>query len=260
MSGYSVRQLKTWFYEYLEEAPSWKIRKYEKVNLLIDGTWFPNKVCLIVYRADNIKATLFYRLTDDERVMEIIADLKALRRMKIRVESVTSDGGQDIIRAVKYTFPNAIRQRCLAHIERECLNWITQHPKSAAGIELRRLVRQISKIKTHNDELYWKRCLDKWYDEYSEFLKEKSVSPTTGEKSYTHDNIRKAYYHIWHALPDMFQFIDHPDVPKTSNGLESFFGHIKDHMRIHRGLSLEHHKNFVKWYLNFNTEKGKKKR
>ena len=47
MSGYSVRQLKTWFYEYLEEAPSWKIRKYEKVNLLIDGTWFPNKVCLI---------------------------------------------------------------------------------------------------------------------------------------------------------------------------------------------------------------------
>lgn len=102
--------------------------------------------------------------------------------------------------------------------------------------------------------------MDKWYDEYSEFLKEKSVSPTTGEKSYTHDNIRKAYYHIWHALPDMFQFIDHPDVPKTSNGLESFFGHIKDHMRIHRGLSLEHHKNFVKWYLNFNAEKGKKKR
>ena len=67
-------------------------------------------------------------------------------------------------------------------------------------------------------------------------------------------------FHIWHALPDMFQFIDHPDVPRTSNGLESFFGHIKDHMRIHRGLSLEHHKNFVKWYLNFNAEKGKKKR
>ena len=50
----------------------------EKVNLLIDGTWFPNKVCLIVYRADNLKATLFYRLTDNEREMEIIADLKAL--------------------------------------------------------------------------------------------------------------------------------------------------------------------------------------
>lgn len=260
LSGYSVRQLKTWFYEYLDEAPTWKIRSRESVNLLIDGTWFPNKVCLIVYRANNIKATLFYRLTDDEKEYEIIRDLKALQRMNIRIRSVTSDGGTDIIKAVKYACPNVIRQRCLAHIERECLLWITQHPKTAAGIELRRLVCQISHIKTHNDELYWKRCLNAWHDEYEEFLKERTVSPTTGEKSYTHDYIRKAYYHIWHALPDMFQFIDHPDIPKTTNGLESFFGHIKDHLRVHRGLSLDHHKNFVKWYLFFNSNKGKEVR
>ena len=260
MSGYSVRQLKTWFYEYLDEAPTWKIKRRESVNLLIDGTWFPNKVCLIVYRANNIKATMFYRLTDDEKEDEIIRDLKALQRMKVRIDSVTSDGGTEIAKAVRYACPNAIRQRCLAHIERECLLWITQHPKSAAGIELRRLVCQISRIKTHNDELYWKRCLNDWYDEYAEFLKEKTVSPLTGQKSYTHDYIRKAYFHIWHALPDMFQFIDHPDIPKTTNGLESFFGHIKDYLGVHRGLSLEHHKNFVKWYLYFNSEKGKTER
>lgn len=260
LSGYSIRQLKTWFYEYLDEAPTWKIKRRESVNLLIDGTWFPNKVCLIVYRANNIKATMFYRLTDAEKEDEIIRDLKALQRMKVRIDSVTSDGGTDIAKAVKYACPNAIRQRCLAHIERECLLWITQHPKSAAGIELRRLVCQISHIKTHNDELYWKRCLNDWYDEYAEFLKEKTISPLTGQKSYTHDYIRKAYFHIWHALPDMFQFIDHPDIPKTTNGLESFFGHIKDYLGVHRGLSLEHHKNFVKWYLYFNSEKAKKKR
>lgn len=259
LSGYSIRQLKTWFYEYLEEAPTWKVSRRECVNLLIDGTWFPNKVCLVVYRANNIKATLFYRLTDDEKEWEIITDLQTIRRMGIRIESVTSDGGPDIIRAVKYACPNAIRQRCLAHIERECLGWITQHPKSAAGIELRRLVCQISHIRTHNDELYWKRCLHNWYEEYSDFLKEKTISATTGQKSYTHDYIRKAYYHIWHALPDMFKFIDHPNVPKTTNGLESFFGHLKDNLGVHRGLSVEHHKNYVKWYLHFNAEKEKKK-
>ena len=59
LSGYSIRQLKTWFYEYLEEAPTWKVSRREGVSLLIDGTWFPNKVCLVVYRANNIKATLF---------------------------------------------------------------------------------------------------------------------------------------------------------------------------------------------------------
>ena len=37
----------------------------------------------------------------------------------------------------------------------------------------------------------------------------------------------------------MFKFIDHPDIPKTSNALESFFGHLKDNLRVHRGLSLK---------------------
>jgi hypothetical protein len=56
----------------------------------------------------------------------------------------------------------------------------------------------------------------------------------------------------------MFKFIDHPDIPKTSNALESFFGHLKDNLRIHRGLSFEHQQAFVKWYLHFNNEKKKK--
>lgn len=96
MSGYSIRQLKTWFYEYLEEAPTWKVSRRECVNLLIDGTWFPNKVCLVVYRANNIKATLFYRLTDDEKEWEIITDLQTIRRMGIRIESVTRTVGQTL--------------------------------------------------------------------------------------------------------------------------------------------------------------------
>jgi hypothetical protein len=50
--------------------------------------------CLVVYRANNIKATLFYRLTDDEKEWEIITDLQTIRRMGVRIESVTSDVGQ----------------------------------------------------------------------------------------------------------------------------------------------------------------------
>lgn len=35
MSGHSVRQLKRWFYRYLENAPTWSIKRRESVNLLI---------------------------------------------------------------------------------------------------------------------------------------------------------------------------------------------------------------------------------
>ena len=159
--------------------------------------------------------------------------------------------GGDIIRAVRYVFPYASRQRCLVHIERECLSWITQFPKTSAGIALRRLVLQISDIATHNDERFWKMQLERWHLQYGEFLKERTVSRTTGTSSYTHDKLRKAYFHIWRALPDMFSFIDNPRIPKSTNALESFFGHLKDNLRLHRGLSLDHHKNFIKWYLFF---------
>lgn len=257
LSGYSVRHLKSVFYIYLERAPQWTIKRKESVNLLIDGTYFRNKVCLVVYRGYHIKSTLFYRLTDKEREWEIIQDLQTLRTLGVRVESVTSDGSREIIRAVKYVFPHASRQRCLVHIERECLAWITQFPKTSAGITLRRLVLQISDIKTHNDERFWKIQLEKWHLEYGDFLKEKTVSRTTGTSSYTHDKLRKAYYHIWRALPDMFKFIGNPRIPKSTNALESFFGHLKDNLRPHRGLSLEHHKNFIKWYLFFKENRSK---
>ena len=71
LSGCSERQLYRWFDEYLENYPRWRIQRREKVNLLIDGTWFPNKMCLVVYRDERVKATLLYRLTDNEWEEEI---------------------------------------------------------------------------------------------------------------------------------------------------------------------------------------------
>ena len=99
-----------------------------------------------IERGHHIKSTLFYRLTDKEREWEIIRGLQTLKALGVKIESVTSDGARDIIKAVRYVCPYATRQRCLVHIERECLSWITQFPKTSAGIALRRLVLRISGI------------------------------------------------------------------------------------------------------------------
>ena len=89
LSGHSIRHLKSLFYKYLERAPQWTIKRREAVNLLIDGTYFRNKVCLVVYRGHHIKSTLFYRLTDREREWEIIQDLQTLKALGIRIERVS---------------------------------------------------------------------------------------------------------------------------------------------------------------------------
>lgn len=51
----------------------------------------------------------------------------------------------------------------------------------------------------------------------------------------------------------MFHYLKTPAIPKSTNGLESFFGHLKSHITVHRGLSKLHRKSFIKWYLFFKT-------
>ena len=150
-SGYSERQLRRWFSEYLENVPEWRVPRHKGIHLLIGGTWLPDGRCIIVYRDYDRKSILYYHFGDDENEYEIASDLIMLREMGVTISSFTTDGSEDIIRAIKYTHPHTLRQRCLVHIERECLSWLTQHPRTSAGIMLRRIVRQINSIRTNND-------------------------------------------------------------------------------------------------------------
>ncbi len=90
--GYSEWPLKRYFYSYLRSYPVWQIKPLEKVNLLIDGTYFSNKVCLVLYRDNNVKATQLYRLSDGEWEEELREDLQNLIGLGIIIESVTATG------------------------------------------------------------------------------------------------------------------------------------------------------------------------
>lgn len=58
------------------------------------------------------------------------------------------------------------------------------------------------------------------------------------------------------ALPDMFNFLDNPRMSKTTNALESFFGHLKENVTLHRGMSYFHYQNYVYPLLPFNILDG----
>jgi hypothetical protein len=252
-SGYSERALKRYFYDYLERYPVWNIRTSDSVNLLIDGTYFANKLCLVLYRESNIKTTLFYRLSDGEWEEELREDLENLINLGITIESVTCDGLRNILRAIRKSSPETIIQRCIAHIQRETLMWLTKHPKSDAGVELREIIRQLHTIDNRDKWGYWVVDLIHWYDRHKDFVNTKTYKQETDRYWFTHKSVRKAFIHIKRALPEMFNYLDNPRIPKTTNGLESFFGHLKQNISIHRGLSKEHYKNYLKWYLFFKS-------
>jgi hypothetical protein len=250
-SGYGLRTLKRYFHNYLSKAPSLPLYPKERLNLLIDGTYFSNDICLIVYRDNTIKFTQLYRFTGGEYFHEIKEDLDNLLKLNISIESITCDGHKAILKAIKLSCKEVILQRCIVHIERECKIWLTTNPKSQAGYELLFIVRKLSLIKTHYQSHEWIMELYNWHQRHKDYINEKSYSFDTKRYWFKHKMVRKAFIHIKNALPNMFQYLFNDRIPKSTNGLESFFGHLKSHLLLHRGLTKEHRKNFIKWYLYF---------
>ena len=229
------------------------------IYLLIDGTYYSDDHCLILYRAENLKRTIFYRFTTHEDQNEIAADLISIRDLGYEVIGITTDGGDNIIRAVEYVFPDVPRQRCVVHVQRDCLAFITQRPRSTEAKLFRNLVQDLSICRTVNDKLWWLSMYYRWEEDYKEFVFQKGVVSYSHQEYYVHNDLRKAYIHLKRAIPNLFTYINHPGVPKTTNALEAFFGHIKDQIRSHRGLAESRIDNFIKWYLFFNDEKKKGK-
>lgn len=256
-SGYSERSLRNWFDEYLKNYPKWEINRAEKVNLMIDGTYFANKVCLVVYRDNRVKATLLYRLTDNEWEDEIREDLQNLFEIGIDIESVTCDGGASIIKSVRKVCKSIVIQRCMVHIQRECLIWLTKRPKSEAGTELRKLVCKIHKLKDEQRKQFWVKLFWCWAERHKYYLNQKTIKEDNNRSWYTHKMVRRCFVHIRRALPSMFHYLDNENIPSNTNSLESFFGHLKQNISLHRGLSKTHYQNYVKWYLYFRNKDNK---
>ena len=256
--GYSARQVHRWFDEYLDSSPSWTMNTSRQIYLLIDGTYYSDGHCLILYRAENLKRTIFYRFTTHEDDDEIASDLISIRDLGYNVIGITTDGGDNIIRAVQYVFPNVPRQRCVVHVQRDCLASITQRPRFTEAKLFRNLIQDLSIVKTNNDKLWWLSMYARWVEDNEEYVFQKAIVSYSHQEYYVHNDLRKAYIHLKRALPNLFTYIEHPGVPKTTNALEAFFGHVKDQIRLHRGLAESRIDNFIKWFLFFNDEKKKK--
>ena len=250
-SGYSEKTLRRLFANYLSKPPQLSFYPSEKVNLLIDGTYFANGVCLVLYRDVTIKFTQLYRFTDGEHYSEIKEDLENLLTLGVQIDSITSDGHKSILKAVKKAAPKAILQRCLVHIQRDCRIWLTKYPKSFAGYDLKQITSEIHLITTRDELNLWLLKLNNWHKEHEHYINEKSYNLETGRYWYTHKMVRRSFMTIKRALPNMFHYLDNPKIPKTTNSIESFFGHMKGHLNIHRGLSYVHRKQYLMWYLYF---------
>lgn len=249
-SGHSQSKLQRIFRQYLSSPPTFIIHQKLQLYLIIDGTYFTEGLCLILYYDSELRySLLLYRYSSNEFYKEIKEDLENLKKLGIDIAAVTCDGKKSIIRAVEKTYPAATLQRCMVHVQRMVRLWLTRIPKLQASKELRYLIGLLHH-RGVVEQYIWIIAFEAWYKRHQAVIEEKVLHRPTGRWWYKHQPLRRSAVMVKKAFADMFHFIGDNKIPKTTNGLDSYFGHLKLNLNVHRGLSKRNRQSYILWYLH----------
>ena len=164
--------------------------------------------------------------------------------------ALVSDGQKGLQKAIKMIFPGITHQRCLAHVIRLSLAWLTRNPQTDAGKDLRVLVRELARVKAENQAAFWHSAFSSWHQQYGEFLKEKSCNPETNRKWHTHRKLRAVRSLVLNALPNLFWFVSDKHIPNTTNAVEGGINSpLAELLHRHRGITEAQKKSLVRRFL-----------
>lgn len=217
--------------------------------IAIDGTTV-SKDCIVLVVYDVISdQPLGWSFVQREEYATWHSILSGINKLA-SIHAVVSDGQKGLCKAVRELFPSVPHQRCIAHIIRLSLVWLTRNPKTEAGIELRQIVRNLSLVKTKELSILWKKSFEEWDEKHRTFLQEKSINIFTNRKRYIHRRLRGVRALIIGAIKNMFYFTEDPLIPNTTNSVEGGVNaSLQELVHRHRGLPTEKKKVLVSHFL-----------
>jgi hypothetical protein len=245
----SVSTIQRLFKKYLDNPPVPRVRENDNCHLMIDGT-YSSDWCQLNYFDNDLKYLQYFDMVRYENYLDYRMGLEALKNTGLKVVSITCDGHKGLLNAISDVLPGVIVQRCVVHIVRMSIIYLRQRPKYLAAIELKEIARKLSYINNHDEKKAWIKSFLDWEQKFHYFLQEKTEH-ISGRNRYTHRLIRRTRSLISHAIPNLFNYLDDPNIPKSNNGLECRFSYLKNNLRIHRGLSKKHVRSFLSWYAYF---------
>ena len=87
---------------------------------------------------------------------------------------VVSDGGTGFAKALKRTWPHARHQRRLFHVFSQVKRYTTSQPKTAAGLELYGLAKELLHLETKAESDEWTGRFVSWMSRHNRFLSQLS--------------------------------------------------------------------------------------
>lgn len=207
------------------------------INLLIDATFFGRKYGYFCFHDG--KRFIYFKEIKSESVAALRSCMSDVQNAGFRFASFTLDGRRGFVFALKAMFPLAPIQMCHFHQQAIIRRYITNNPKTECGKELKRVMTSLSAEPQDFIDAFFALK-----EKYADFMAEKNEQ---GE--YIHSRLRSAFRSIKTNLPYLFIYKEIGGIPHTTNRLEGFFSHLKEKIKIHRGLSEPRKKNAIKFLL-----------
>ncbi len=246
-AGRSFRRKTSAFWDIWPMPP--KVEEKRDV-VYVDGIHLGRKACILICCDD--KNVLGWYLCRDEHSGAWAALMSRIAEPSL----VVSDGGTGFARALKRAWPHARHQRCVFHAFSQVKRYITSRPKTAAGIELYALSKELLHIENAAEAEEWTGRFTAWINRYKDFLNQRSRDED-GTWRYTHERLLKAERSLVRLLKEgtIFTYTkeDLKDIagtlPATNNRIEGGVNaRLREILREHRGLSVERRIKAVFWW------------
>ena len=228
-TGYDRKTIFKYLYEVV--LPE-KKHEPRPIHLVVDATYFGTRIDktawgVILFRDSDRKENLWWKYVSHETADDYREGKDFLERLGYKILSVTSDGFLGLPRV----FEGIPFQMCQFHMKQIVVRNVTMRPITEAG----KVLLALANTLTQTNETEFLRRLQAFHVKYIAFLSERTIHPD-GSKSWTHEGARRAYMSLLHWREHLFTYQRNPGMPNTTNTCDGHFSHIKDIVRIHRGL------------------------
>ena len=232
--------------------------------ILLDGIGIGSLVCLVARTPDYVIGWTWVGWESSTRWAKLLEQFPA-------PTVAVCDGQKGILLAIARCWSGARVQRCTFHVWQNIRVKLTLHPQTEAGCELLQLTRDLWQVKTVPQAECWEQRLLAWHGQYGGFIRERTYKSETepGRRRwwYTHRNLRSAYRQLdkllrdkqlfTHLEPALLAEMEQP-IPRTTNYVEGGINsQLRTKLKLHRGMSEEHQRRLVEWYLYSRTERPK---
>ncbi len=224
--------------------------EFQREILYVDGIYISRKVCILICCDE--KYVLGWYLCRYEHARAWSALMSRIAEPVI----VVSDGGTGFSKALKKTWPHAKHQRCIFHVFCQIKRYTTSKPKTAAGMELYMIAKDLLHLETQIDIEKWVNRFVSWMQKYNRFLSQQTYDEY-GNCRPTHERLIKAQRSLMKLIKEgtMFTYLDEElrkeieKIPSTNNKIEGGINaRLRAMLRTHRGLSVERRIKAVFWW------------